>query len=203
MSVVSLTTSSSGENTIVNIQDVAEQIHASNEFLREFHSKVQERFGNAVIDVGIFKGVLDNQGLTDVLNTMLQAHVSDDSEKFIIVAVAGVNIPKPKKPKDISHHISLMNNVADTLHSLYNKRLSITENKIFEEYSSSIPLLNDLDVLIQKGWRLKTLDTIDLSDPPDKQILPNKLKMLERRYKSTLRKFNVWNSKVEEFLKTA
>ncbi len=194
--------------TIVNLPSLSEQIHASQEFLNDFYMRVKEKFGNTMIDVGVFKGVLNEKGLADILNTMLSTHSTNPNvnskEKFIVVALAGFDVPSLpaiEEENDISlaecfhphqqtyqanKHIQLMNNVADTLLFLYNKRMELINQNKQEK-------IVRLEKLIAKGWKIKTLEQSADEDENNIDGVPKKkLKYAERIYKDSLKKFTNW-----------
>lgn len=98
-------------------------------------------------------------------------------------------------------HVMLMNNVANLLHTLYNNRLKLTEGRYGVPYSTKEQdIIAMYNVLISRGWKIKTLDQLD----PDIKggIASRKLKKLNKSYVKSSKKYFLWLTICEEFIKS-
>jgi len=209
MSIIPIQITKEHNNTVIHLESLLNAIPNSTEIVNNFYTTVTQKFGNVMLNMGIFKGNIDKENLIDVLNNLLS------NNNVIVVASitpAPSNMWDVKDIKEISNkkeessckkEDSLLNDVADNLLSLYNKRLVLTEGSRKEFYTEKeTEYINKIERLIEQGWKIKTLESLDDDDydedAEEKRARLRNIKKAKKSYKISMKKYLKWKEKCNQ-----
>lgn len=191
------------EKTIVNFQTSPQT------FVDEFYRTITQRFGNTMVDIGVFQGILSENNLRQIIHD-IASKTSKDTEQIAIVAIATIPKQQILSTERIEQEGScetenllleeekeeldtLEDSIPDLLNKLYNKRLEITAWKTYDELTEQE---KEKERLLYKqiciGWEIHSKDEIIENVKRNSELTREMKLQIKKQLRRENKKFNEW-----------